>query len=37
MNKLIQEILTNKAVRKNAALMALIAVVMEAGSPWGSK
>jgi len=34
MNKLIEEILTNKAARDGAALTALIAVMMEAGEPW---
>lgn len=34
MNKLIKEILTNKNTRNGAALMALVAVTMNAGDPW---
>ena len=37
MNKLIKEILTNKKVRNNVGLMALIASVMNAGYPWTGK
>lgn len=36
MDKLIKEILTNKATRNSAALIALIAVVMDAGTPWNA-
>jgi hypothetical protein len=37
MNKVIAEILTNKEARKSASLVALVAVLMDAGSPWISK
>ncbi len=34
MNKLIKEILTNKAVRNSTALVALAVAAADAGSPW---
>ena len=34
MDKLIKEVLTNKAVRNSTALAALIVTVMDAGIPW---
>jgi hypothetical protein len=34
MSKLIEAILTNKDSRNSATLAALVAVVMDAGSPW---
>lgn len=34
MNKLIKEILTNKAARDKAMLVFLMAVLTEAGQPW---
>jgi len=36
MDKLIKEILTKKATRNSAALVALIATVMVAGTPWNA-
>lgn len=37
MTKLIKEILTNKEVRNSAALIALMAAVMNAGQPWSGQ
>jgi hypothetical protein len=34
MDKIIKEVLTNKKVRDNAALLALVVTVMDAGAPW---
>jgi hypothetical protein len=34
MDKVIKEVLTNKKVRDNVALVALVATVMDAGMPW---
>ena len=34
MSKLIEEILTNKDARSSVTMAALVAVVMDAGSPW---
>jgi len=34
MNKLMKEILTNKAARNSSALMAFVVTVMGVGSPW---
>jgi hypothetical protein len=34
MKKIIKELLTNKSVRKNTALTALVVTEMDAGFPW---
>lgn len=34
MKKIIKEILTNKAVRNNSALMALVVSIVSVGNPW---
>ena len=37
MEKIIKAFLTSKKLRNNAALMALIVTVMNAGAPWTGK
>lgn len=37
MTKIIKEILMNKKARNSAALVALVAAVMNAGQPWSGQ